>query len=146
MGNLKDVIADAGRRAQVVQDCATLVDTEVSHKGGISGLAVKGAYAIVKKVKPGIVPELVDKLLEEFVAQLDPFCGAFKAQGQGTLEGYLTERASEVASALLTATDARAAKADNRTLKGAYDKLRPTGVKHVEAAVPGIGRVLSKYV
>ncbi|HET6346337.1 MAG TPA: hypothetical protein VFH51_15490 [Myxococcota bacterium] len=146
MGNLKDIIGDAGRRAQVVQDCANLVDTEVSNKGGISGLAVKGAYAIVKKVKPGIVPELVDKLLEEFVAQLDPFCEAFKAQGQGSLEGYLSGRATEVASALLKTTDARAAKADNRTLKGAYEKLRPTGVKHVEAAIPGIGRVLSKYV
>jgi hypothetical protein len=146
MGDLKAVIGDAGRRAQVVQACAKLVDDEVSNKGGLSGFAVKGAYAIVKKVKPGIVPELVDKLLDAFVGQLAPFCDAFKAQGSGTLEAYLTGRASEVAGALLKITDDRAAKADNRTLKSAYEKLRPTGVKHVEAAVPGIARVLTKYI
>src|SRR3954464_10388031 len=104
MGDLKGIIADPARRGQVVQDCAKLVDDEVSSKGGLSGMAVKGAYAIVKKVKPGIVPEVVDKLLDAFVAQLAPFCEAFAAQGSGSLEGYLSQRASEVASALLHIT------------------------------------------
>lgn len=147
MAKLQDILLDPAKRGQVIQDCVQLVDNEVSNKGGLGGMAVKGAYMVVKKVKPGIVNELVDKLLNEFVAQLEPFYGDFTAQSAGkALPAYLQDRATDVASALLNITDARAAKADNRTLKGAYDKLRPTGVKHVEAAVPGIGRVLAKYV
>ena len=149
MGKLQDILLDSTKRPQVVADCAQLVDEEVAGKGGLSGLAVKGGYAIVKKIKPGIVPEAVDRLLNDFVAQLDPFYTAFAAQSGGNpagLQSYLQGRASEVATALLGITDAKVSKAENRTIKTAYEKLRPAGAKHVEAAVPGIARVLSKYV
>jgi hypothetical protein len=147
MAKLKDILLDSAKRGQVVHDCAQLVDEEVSNKGGLSGMAVKAAYAVVKRIKPGIVGELVDKLMDEFVSNLEPFYADFQAKGGGaTLAAYLQGRSSEVTSALLNITDARAAKADNRTLKSAYEKLRPTAVKHTEAAVPGIARVLSKYV
>lgn len=146
MGKLQDILLDGSKRPQVVTDCAQLVDEEVASKSGLSGLAVKGGYAVVKKIKPGIVPEAVDRLLNEFVAQLEPFHTAFQAQGGGNLSSYLQGRASEVATALLNITDAKVSRAENRTIKAAYEKLRPTGAKHVEAAVPGIARVLSKYV
>ena len=146
MGKLQDILLDSSKRPQVVADCAQLVDQEVSSKGGLSGLAVKGGYALVKKIKPGIVPEAVDRLLNDFVAQLDPFHEAFVAKGSGDLASYLQSRAGEVAAALLNITDSKVSKAENRTIKSAYEKLRPTGAKHVEAAVPGIARVLSKYV
>ena len=146
MAGLQEILLDAGRRAQVVRDCVQLVDDEVAAKGGLSGLAVKGAYAIVKKIKPGIVQDAVDKLLDEFVQNLAPFHAAFQTSGGTSLATYLQDRANEVASALLKITDARAEKAENRTIRAAYDKLRPTGVKHVEAAVPGIAKVLNKYI
>lgn len=146
MGQLQDVLLDKSKRDQVISDCVQLVDDEVAAKGGISGLSIKAVYGMVKKVKPGIIRELVDKLLEPFVGQLDPIHGRFVQSGSGTLATYMQTHSTEVANALLHITDERAARADNRVLKSAYEKLRPTGVKHVEAAVPGIARVLAKYV
>jgi hypothetical protein len=143
---LQDVLLEAARRTQVIDDCTQLVDDEVATKGGLSGMAVKGAYAIVKKIKPGIVREVVDKLLDEFVGELAPFYADFQQKGGADLQSYLQGRAAEVATGLLKITDGRAARADNRTIKAAYERLRPTGAKHVEAAVPGIARVLGKYV
>jgi hypothetical protein len=147
MSHLKDVLKDASKRASLVQDCATLVDEEVAQKSGLSGLAVKGAYGIVKRVKPGLIAEVVDKLLEAFVERLDPFYTDYKAQaGSQSLAAFWVGRSNEIANALLAITDERAERADNNVLKGAYKKLRPSGVKHVQAAVPGIARVVSKYV
>ena len=50
-----------------------------------------------------------------------------------------------IADALLTISDERAARSTNGTLKKTYEKLRPTGKKHVEAAVPRVGRLIAKY-
>ena len=146
MATLKDVLHDSARRAAIVDDGVRLVDSEVAAKSGFSGLAVKGAFALVKAIKPSMIKEAVDRLLEPFIDQLSPFYEAYqKDSGGQTLADYLQGRAQEIAEALLQVTDERAKKADNRTLKGAYDKLRPAGIKHVAAAVPGIAGLLTKH-
>lgn len=147
MASLADKLLDKAHRAKVVGDCARLVDEEVAGKGGLSGIAVKGAYAIVKKIKPSIVPDAIDNLLPDFAARLDPFYQDFVAKGiDQPFVAFLTPKAGEVAQALLAITDARAERSDNKTLRSAYQKLRPTGVKHVEAAVPGIARVIAANI
>jgi hypothetical protein len=57
----------------------------------------------------------------------------------------MNARAGEVADALLTISDGRAARAKNAGVKKAYEKLRPTAKKNVEAAVPRLGRLVAKY-
>jgi len=147
MASLQSILLDPSRRAQVIADFVELVDTEVHAKGGLSGIAVKGAYAITKKVKPGIVSEVVDKLADDFAQKVDPFYQDHLKQGKSVdLVAYFLSRASDIAQALLSITDARAQASTNRTLRSTYEKLRPTGVKNVEAAVPGIAKVIKKYV
>jgi hypothetical protein len=145
MPTLQELLA--ARRPAVIADCVRLVDAEVAAKSGLSGLAVKGAFAVVKKVKPGIIREAVDALLDDFVARLAPFFDAYQharpALGFGS---FLGNQAAQVASALLGVTDARVQRSDHRTIRMSYEKLRPTGQRHVEAAVPGIGRVLDAHL
>jgi hypothetical protein len=141
---LSQTLLQPGKRPTVVTDCVALIDAEVDAKSGLTGLAVKAAYAVVKKVKPGIIREAVDNLLDEFVTRLDPFHAAAVGSGQ-PLGTYFAARADEIANALLAVTDARAARSRHKTIKAAYDKLRPTGVKHTAAAVPGMARLLTKH-
>jgi len=51
----------------------------------------------------------------------------------------------DVAEALLSITDERAKRATNNTAKAAYEKLRPTGKKHVEEAVPRLARMIEQH-
>lgn len=146
MASLPSLLLDDARRAQVIQDCVALIDEEVRNKSGFSGIAVKGAYAIVKKIKPSIVEEVVDKLVEPFAQNVDPFYQEWAGTKAGSFSDFLSGRANQVANALLAITDERAQKSDNRTMRSAYERLRPTGVKHVETAVPAIGALLQKYV
>ena len=57
MSTLAEVLLVPGKRPKVVDDCVRIVDEEVDSKGGLSGLAIKGAYALVKAVKPGFITE-----------------------------------------------------------------------------------------
>ncbi|HEX3695751.1 MAG TPA: hypothetical protein VH374_10210 [Polyangia bacterium] len=144
MSTLSEVLLVPGNRKVVVGDCVKLIEEEVDSKGGLTGLAVKGAFALVKAVKPGFVAEAVDSMLDDFVKRLEPFHAAAQARNEPTGPS-MNSRAGEVAEALLAISDERAARARNPTLKKAYEKLRPTGKKHVEAAVPRIGRLITKY-
>lgn len=146
MAHLKDVLLEPGQRPQIVHECETLIDEEVSAKGGLTGLAVKGAFAMVKALKPGMIRESVNNLLDDFVSRLEPFYEQFgNAPGKQAVSEYFGDRRSEIADALLGITDDRAARAKNATLKKAYEKLRPQGKKHVEEAVPRIGRLIERH-
>lgn len=141
---LKDQLLVPGRRGAVIDDCVALVDEQVAGKSGLSGLAVKGAYAVVKAIKPGFIREVVDHLLDEFVARLEPFHAAALAHGTDVV-GHFAQHQSEIADALLGVTDARAAHVKQPAVKKTYDKLRPTAKKHVEAAVPGVARIVARH-
>jgi hypothetical protein len=144
MSTLTEILLAPGNRPKVVVDCNRLIDEEVDSKGGLSGLAVKGAYALVKAVKPGFVSEAVDGMIDDFVKRLEPFYAAAQAKNE-PIGPAMNARAGEVAEALLAISDERAQRSKNGSLKKAYEKLRPTGKKHVEAAVPRIGRLIAKY-
>src|SRR4051812_3288094 len=144
MPTLTEILLVPGTRPKVVADCVQLINEEVDSKGGLTGLAVKGAYALVKAVKPGFVAEAVDHMLDDFVKRLEPFWADAQSRNE-PVGPLMNARAAEVADALLAISDERAQRSKNQGLRKAYDKLRPTGKKHVEAAVPRVGRLVAKY-
>jgi len=144
MPTLTDMLLVPGNRPKVIADCVQLINEEVDSKGGLTGLAVKGAYALVKAVKPGFVTEAVDHMLDDFVKRLEPFWADAQTKNE-PIGPLMNARAPQVADALLAISDERAARSTNPTLKKAYEKLRPTGKKHVEQAVPRVGRLIQKY-
>jgi hypothetical protein len=144
MPTLNEILLVPGTRPKVIADCNKLIEEEVDSKGGLTGLAVKAAFAVVKAVKPGFVTEAIDHMLDDFVKRLEPFWADAQAKNE-PVGALMNARAGEVSDALLAISDERAARASNQTLKKAYEKLRPTGKKHVEAAVPRIGRLIAKY-
>ncbi|HXJ19566.1 MAG TPA: hypothetical protein VMT03_04975 [Polyangia bacterium] len=144
MPNLNEILLVPGNRPKVVADCGQLIAEEVDSKGGLTGLAVKAAFAVVKAIKPGFINEAVDHMLDDFVNRLEPFWAEAQSKNE-PIGPLLNGKAGQVADALLTISDERAAKTTNNTLKKAYEKLRPAGKKHVEAAIPRIGRLIAKY-
>jgi len=143
MASLREQLGNGDKRQQVVDDACKVLDQEVADKGGISGLAIKGAYKIVQGVKPGFVREAVDGLLDDFLDALDPLYqeAAAKKVNAGS---YLRDNSSRAADALLAITDARAQRAKSQVVRGAYEKLRPMAKKQVEAAMPRLGDLLGR--
>lgn len=141
--SLADAIEDPTKKKAIVADCCSLVDQEVADKSGFSGLAIKAGYGAVKSIKPGFIAEVVDKLLPEFCAQLDPIWEEGKKNGNPVT--FFGANKSRVADALLSITDAKAKHAKSSVVRGTYDKLRGSAKKNVEEAVPRLALLLQKH-
>ena len=152
MAHLAEILTQPEIRPQVVQACAILIDSEVQSKTGLSGLAVKAGYKLVKAVKPTMVTDVVDKLLPEFAEAMQPMFDEVEQQAQATgraraelFSAHMQSDPKRVAAALLTVTDRRADKASG-ALKKTYARLRDSAEEHVQAAVPGLVRTLTPFV
>lgn len=133
-------------RQEVIDDTAQLIDDEVASKSGLSGMALKGGYRVVKKVKPNMIESAVDNLLDDFSEALDPLYQDFLQDDDvDTFETYLQDYDDRAANDLLSITDERAEKSDHRVLKKTYQKLRGQAEKHVRQALPGVGRLIDKH-
>jgi hypothetical protein len=146
MPTLSDMLgAPSKKREQVVADACGVLDDEVSGKSGLSGLAIKGAFGIIKGIKPGFVREVVDGLLDDFLKSLEPFYQ--EAVSRGVKPGtHLQANAGRVADALLAVTDAKAARSQRAVVRSTYDKLRPTAKKQVETAMPRLSGLLERQL
>jgi hypothetical protein len=146
LGALSDVIKDPARRRAIIDDGVGVIDGEVARKGGLSGLALKAGFAVVKGVKPGIIGEALNMFLDDFAARVDPHYDAWKASGQGDLRGYFVRHADPIADSLLTIVDGRAERSRHQTLRKAYYKLRPEGKKHTIEAMPAVADLVRRHV
>lgn len=143
---LADYVGAPAVRERVVAECASLVDEEVKGKGGLSGVAIKGAYGTVKAIKPRFVPEVIDGLFDEWVAKLEPYYARWRSAGTGSLAEFLTSRSEDVAEDLLSVTDERAARSKHKTAGKLYGKMRPSAKRNVAGAIPKLGALMERHV
>lgn len=130
-------------RQAVVTELVGVIDAEVADQSGLSGAAVKTAYAAAQKVKPGVVASATDKMLPDFVAALTPY---WDAKPAGTPFGdYLAANGDAAAESLLAVTDAQADSAKPALAK-AYSSLRGKAKNYVVAALPRVGAAFEKHV
>jgi hypothetical protein len=144
MPSLREQMGTGDKREAVIADACHVLDQEVADKGGLSGIAIKGAYKIVQGVRPGFVRDTVNNLLDDFLDAVDPIYQ--EAVQKKTPSGaYLRENTARVAQALLAVTDKRAARAESQAVKKTYEKLRPMAQKQVEGAAPRLANLLEKH-
>jgi uncharacterized protein DUF6918 len=142
---LEEFLLAPDAQPHVVDDCYALIQREVADKSGISGTAIKLAYKTATTFAPGHVRHMVETLLPRMVEELQPFWADFNAAGGTEFGDYLAKRGDEVADALLTVSDARAAASGRPVIVRAYRSVRAGAAKHIEAALPQVGDLVLKY-
>ena len=142
--SLSEQLSPRDKREAVIEDALHILDAEVKDKSGISGMAVKGAFKIVKGVQPGFIRKVVNNLFDDFIEKIDPVYQ--RAISESLPPGaYIEKERSQVASALLSVTDRKAEAASSELIRKTYSKLRPSAQKHVEAAAPRLAELLNKH-
>jgi hypothetical protein len=141
--SLSAKLADPEKRAPLIDDCVTLVDSEVQKKSGLGGVVIKTGYKAVKGIKPGFIRNVINKLFDEWAAKLDPIWE--EGVASGTPRKHFESQRSRVANALLSVTDSKAENAESGLVRSTYKKLRPSAEKHVEEAVPALGGLIEKH-
>ena len=131
-------------REPLITDCVHLVDAQVRSKSGLSGVAIKGAYATIKKIKQGFVSEVIDRLLDEWLDKVQPYYDTWAAGREGPFAEFVIARSEDVAEDLLSVTDARAEKTSYRTAQKVYKKMRGSAKNNVVEAVPELARLIER--
>lgn len=149
MGIVQDKLLQTDIRPSVIVDCAGLVDSEVAAKRGVTGIMIKGGYKAFKAIKPNIVEQAVDHLLDDFVAVLDKLHTEYSGDGSdatGGFDSWLTANRVRVADSLLGVTDNIMEQSKKQALKKIYSGLRGIAQKNVAEAVPNVGKLAVKYI
>ncbi len=148
MGVAKDILLDESKRPAVVEDGVKLVDSEVAAKKGVSGMLIKGGYKGFKKLKPGIMNEAVNGLLDKFVDIIDRHYSAYleEVPDKSTpFSSWAQKRDSRIADDMLSITDDYMNRSNIKVLTKIYYGMRKIGEKSVKQAVPGISKLVMKY-
>lgn len=140
---LINILDDPNKKEMVVNDSLKLIDESVAAQSGLSGMALKAAYAAVKGIAPTYVAGAVERLLPEALPALDPMWNEGVQNGDPV--GYLTNNSSKAADAMLSVTDSKIERSSNSVVKGAYKKLRNSAKGYVETAMPGLAKIIGNY-
>ncbi len=144
--SLTEVLKDAAIRPDVINDAALLIDSEVASKRGISGTLLKSGYALVKRLNKGrFVHEVLEALLDDFVASIEPIHESFRAAPTERFAERLCAEEDRATQALLSVTDQRAQSSKHAMVRKTYLKLRPKAEDHVKQALPGLADLIDKY-
>ncbi|MEM9905396.1 MAG: hypothetical protein AAF921_10270 [Cyanobacteria bacterium P01_D01_bin.44] len=141
---LSEKVKDQTIRENIASDCAKLIDDHVATKNGLSGMALKATYGMVKGVGKGYVSSAIKKLLPETCEALDPMWNEGLQNGDPV--GHLIQHRARTADTILSVTDTRIQGSKNSIVRGAYNKLRKSVQGDVEEAVPGLAKIISAHV
>ena len=149
MGVLKDYLSQPDKRPQIISDCAKLVDGEVAAKSGVTGLMIKGGYKAFKAIKPTMVENAVDHLLDDFAVVLDRHYETYLGADPGRrvpFDAWAKNRDAVIADDLLKVTDGIMERSNKVAIRKIYMGLRKVAQRNVAEAVPAVGRLAIKYV
>jgi hypothetical protein len=146
MRSLTEVVATPEGRQRVIADVVQLIDREVESRSGLTGMAIRTAYSMVRGLKQGrMIPEVVEGMLDEFIAGIEPLHAEHRAGASGGFDAFLQRHPERAINALLHVTDARARRTSHQVLRSAYQKLRPMAEKQVAQSLPGVGRMIDTH-
>jgi hypothetical protein len=144
MGTLTNILADRSKRPAVVADAARIVEEQVAATSGLRGMGLKAGFKAFQKLRPGIVPLAVDRLLPHFTPVVDPRWE--EAVRSGDPDAWFRQHDGRVADALLGVTDSLASRAQNKVMLRIYQGLRSQARDHVVAGVPRIPELIARHV
>ncbi len=144
MATLQELLLTPERAPHLIADTQALVDEQISSKG-ITAAPLKAAYKAVTSFAPGYYQEAISAMLPGMVYQLEPYWADFTASGGADFGDYLSKRGDEVSESLLAVTDDMAGKSGRGAIVKAYQLVRGSAGKNIEAALPALGAMVQRY-
>jgi hypothetical protein len=103
------------------------------------------AYKTVSTVFPGHIKFMVESLVPQLAERLEPYWADFTTSGGAEFGDYLAKRGDDVSQALIAVTDERAQASGRPVVVRAYNGVRGSATRHIEAALPDVGALVQKY-
>lgn len=119
------------------------MDEQVASKSGLSGLALKAAYGVVKGIGPNYISGALERLLPETFSALAPLWE--EGIQVGNPVDHLSQNRARAADLILSVTDTKIERAKNGIVRASYQKFRQSVKPDVEEAVPGLALIIQEH-
>ncbi len=140
---LTDRITGQTAYTNLAIDCTQLIDEQVSAKTGLSGMALKTAYKVIKGLGHDYIPGAIGRLLPDTLSALNPIWT--EATQNGDPVAYLSQHSDRTADIILSTTDARIIKHGSGLVGSSYKQLRKSIKRDVVEAVPSLAKIINKH-
>jgi hypothetical protein len=130
----------------VIADCKSLIEQELSNKSGVSATGLKLAYKAVTSFAPGYYDHAMKAMVPEFIQQLDPYWAHFVSSGGSSCGDYLAKNGEQVSESLLSVTDQLATTSNRGAVVKAYKTVRGGAGKNIQEALPNVGDLVQRYM
>lgn len=130
----------------VIADCKSLIEQELSNKSGVSAAGLKVAYKAVTSFAPGYYDQALNAMVPEFIQQLDPYWDHFLNSGGSSFGDYLSKDGEQVSESLLSVTDQLAGTSNRAGVVRAYKAVRGGAGKNIQEALPNLGDLVQRYM
>jgi len=144
LATLQELLLTPENAPHLIADTQALVDSEIASKG-ITAAPLKAAYKVVTAFAPGYYTEAIRSMLPGMVYQLEPYWADFGRSGGADFGDYLSKRGDEVSESLLAVTDEMAQNSGRAAVVKAYQMVRGSAGKNINAALPALGALVQKY-
>ena len=145
MKSLSSILLAPERKEAAVADLARLLESALSNRGGLSGIAIKTGVSMLKAAKPDVLQRGAERMLPKFAKALQPLFDRYQASGNSDFATFLGNNATEATKALADAADQLMATSQNATAKSLYEKFRGGAEKDIAAMVPQVGKLIQRY-
>jgi len=139
---IADLLNNPTRRQSLIGDCVLLIESQVSQKTGLYGIAVKTAFAAIQRLSPRIIYKAMDALIDDLATCLEPF---IRKDPSHIVATFTAER-NEICTRLLEVSDNRVNGVDIDLIQSIYRKLRPKADKHIIPTIPDIGIMIQHHL
>ena len=145
MKSLSSILLAPERKEAAIADLAKLLESALSNRGGISGVAIRTSVSMLKAAKPDVLQRGAARMLPKFAAALQPLFDRYQSAGGGDFAAFLGNNATEATKALADAADQLMATSQNATARSLYEKFRGGAEKDIAAMVPQVGKLIQHY-
>lgn len=140
---LSEQIQEQEIRLNIAQDCVELMEAQVKAKTGITGILFKTLYKGIKSISPNYAQKAIFGLIPAISQAMNPLWDDGIKKGNPVT--YLQSNPTLTANTILSVTDERIKKTDNKIIKISYDKVRNSLQDEIEQVVPQLAEILGKY-
>lgn len=141
---LSEQIQNKQIRLNIANECVQLMEEQVNAKKGITGVAFKTLYKGIKTIKSDYPVKAITGLLPSVSEAIEPIWA--EGMQKGDPIKHLKDNQALTADKILSVTDLRIKKAQNKIVKASYSRIRNSLQDEIQQAVPGLADILNNHI
>ncbi|WP_029890352.1 DUF6918 family protein [Polycyclovorans algicola] len=147
MTTLTEILLASPKREALIAGGAALLEKAIADRSGLTGMAYRTGYAMIKAAKPGAARRASNELMPGFAEALNPLFQQHLQQG-GTAETFgsaMLRHADEAISGMIAVADRRV-EGSSDLIRKTYARFRGNAESEVARILPDFAKLIDRVI